>query len=98
MRKQVVTLKIKDAIGTDQSWLDAATVLWQDVLKVHQRSPLHCMVGGGDQLYQDAFFKVHSSSICSVYEVYCTCTTLVHFVKQNSLGCLRLCLEFYVQM
>ena len=25
--------------------------LWEDVLQVHQRSPMHACVGGGDQVY-----------------------------------------------
>ena len=25
--------------------------LWEDVLRVHQRSPMHACVGGGDQVY-----------------------------------------------
>ena len=31
--------------------------LWGDVLKEHQRAPLHAMVGGGDQVYNDAVWK-----------------------------------------
>ena len=44
--------------GVDASWELAGTSLWKDVLGVHSRKPLHCMVGGGDQLYQDGFFQV----------------------------------------
>jgi len=32
--------------------------LWRDLLEQHQASPLHLVVGGGDQLYNDALFKV----------------------------------------
>ena len=45
--------------GVDKSWELAATNLWKDVLGVHSRTPLHCLVGGGDQLYQDGFFQAH---------------------------------------
>ena len=31
--------------------------LWQDVLNEHQARPLHAMVGGGDQVYNDAVWK-----------------------------------------
>jgi hypothetical protein len=30
--------------------------LWRDVLAQHAHKPLHLLVGGGDQLYQDAVF------------------------------------------
>ncbi|KAL0045166.1 hypothetical protein WJX82_010887 [Trebouxia sp. C0006] len=32
--------------------------LWRDLLEQHQASPLHLVVGGGDQLYNDALFKL----------------------------------------
>lgn len=40
------------SVGTD---LDAWTgpVLWNDVLRVHERKPFHVMIGGGDQIYND---------------------------------------------
>ena len=34
--------------------------LWKDVLAVHQRTPLYALVGGGDQIYNDAFWFVPS--------------------------------------
>ncbi|KAI3436720.1 hypothetical protein D9Q98_006135 [Chlorella vulgaris] len=34
-----------------------ATYLWRDMLRLHSAFPLHCLVGGGDQLYNDAVFK-----------------------------------------
>ncbi|MCJ1297623.1 hypothetical protein MMC08_000411 [Hypocenomyce scalaris] len=37
--------------------------LWRDLLEQHQASPLHLVVGGGDQLYNDALFKVCSLCI-----------------------------------
>lgn len=33
------------------------TFLWRDMLSVHEKFPLHCMVGGGDQLYNDGVWK-----------------------------------------
>ena len=51
--------------GTDASWELAGTALWKDVLSLHRRTPIHCMVGGGDQLYQDGFFAV------SIYDLPC---------------------------
>lgn len=34
--------------------------LWRDVLRVHSAKPLHVMVGGGDQLYNDDVWKTPS--------------------------------------
>lgn len=31
--------------------------LWQDVLNTHARQALHALVGGGDQIYNDAVWK-----------------------------------------
>lgn len=31
--------------------------LWKDVLKRHKNHHLHVMVGGGDQIYNDGFWK-----------------------------------------
>lgn len=30
------------------------TYLWRDVKQLHETFPMHCMIGGGDQLYNDA--------------------------------------------
>ena len=32
-------------------------VLWRDVLEQHSKMPLHAMVGGGDQIYNDEVFS-----------------------------------------
>ncbi|KAI5119330.1 hypothetical protein M0805_000560 [Coniferiporia weirii] len=32
---------------------DVKPVLWKDVLRVHEQTPLHVMIGGGDQVYSD---------------------------------------------
>lgn len=32
-------------------------VLWRDVLQQHAKAPLHVMVGGGDQIYNDEVFS-----------------------------------------
>lgn len=40
------------SVGTDEeAWSGAA--LWNDVMRQHQASPYHVMVGGGDQIYND---------------------------------------------
>ncbi|KAK0730465.1 hypothetical protein B0H67DRAFT_652421 [Lasiosphaeris hirsuta] len=41
------------SVGTDEeAWSGAA--LWNDVMRRHQESPFHVMLGGGDQIYNDA--------------------------------------------
>jgi hypothetical protein len=37
-----------------------ANGLWGDVLACHQQRPLHLLVGGGDQLYNDDIFTVRA--------------------------------------
>ncbi|PSK55402.1 Alkaline phosphatase D [Elsinoe australis] len=40
------------SVGTDvDAWSGCA--LWNDVLRVHQKRPIHVMIGGGDQIYND---------------------------------------------
>ena len=40
------------SVGTDEdAWSGAA--LWNDVMRCHQESPFHVMIGGGDQIYND---------------------------------------------
>ncbi|TAQ87916.1 hypothetical protein B7494_g3755 [Chlorociboria aeruginascens] len=40
------------SVGTDEkAWSGAA--LWNDVQRVHQITPFHVMIGGGDQIYND---------------------------------------------
>ncbi|KAH0553408.1 hypothetical protein GP486_006523, partial [Trichoglossum hirsutum] len=40
------------SVDTDvDSW--AGDALWNDVLRIHKRKPLHVMIGGGDQIYND---------------------------------------------
>ena len=34
--------------------------LWEDVLRVHNNTPLHAFFGGGDQIYNDAFWAAPS--------------------------------------
>lgn len=34
--------------------------LWRDVLAVHQKTPLHALVGGGDQIYNDGLWSMPS--------------------------------------
>lgn len=32
--------------------------LWADLLQKHEERPIHCLVGGGDQLYCDSYVRV----------------------------------------
>ncbi|KAG8710246.1 hypothetical protein FRC08_017423 [Ceratobasidium sp. 394] len=34
--------------------------LWNDVLRLHEKSPLHVMIGGGDQIYSDGVTEPHA--------------------------------------
>ncbi|CAE6474095.1 unnamed protein product [Rhizoctonia solani] len=34
--------------------------LWNDVLRLHKKSPLHVMIGGGDQIYSDGVTEAHA--------------------------------------
>lgn len=41
------------SVGTDMNtW--TGPVLWNDVLRVHNEQPMHIMIGGGDQIYNDS--------------------------------------------
>jgi hypothetical protein len=31
----------------------AGPALWNNVLELHAKRPFHCMIGGGDQIYND---------------------------------------------
>jgi hypothetical protein len=45
------------SVGTDEeAWSGPA--LWNDVLRAHEAHPLHVMIGGGDQIYNDGV-RVH---------------------------------------
>jgi hypothetical protein len=45
------------SVGTDEeAWSGPA--LWNDVVRVHQETPFHVMIGGGDQIYNDGI-RVH---------------------------------------
>jgi hypothetical protein len=40
------------SVGTDEAaWSGPA--LWNDVVRVHKETPVHIMIGGGDQIYND---------------------------------------------
>ncbi len=41
-----------------KKWADPE--LWKDVLAVHQKTPMHALVGGGDQIYNDALWYMPS--------------------------------------
>ncbi|KAI9845765.1 MAG: hypothetical protein M1838_001552 [Thelocarpon superellum] len=40
------------SVGTDEEAY-SGPALWQDVVRVHEKKPFHCMIGGGDQIYND---------------------------------------------
>lgn len=40
------------SVGTDEDAYSGAC-LWNDVSRVHNKSPFHVMIGGGDQIYND---------------------------------------------
>ena len=50
---------------TQAEWGGVAP-LWNDLLQQHQASPIHLVVGGGDQLYNDALFKVSMMLRCVI--------------------------------
>ena len=39
--------------GVDVQAFNGPSPLWEDVLRVHEKTPLHALIGGGDQLYCD---------------------------------------------
>ncbi|KAK0656515.1 hypothetical protein B0T16DRAFT_452076 [Cercophora newfieldiana] len=41
------------SVGTDEEAYNGA-VLWKDVMRRHREAPFHVMIGGGDQIYNDA--------------------------------------------
>lgn len=46
------------SLSVTQSEWGGVAPLWNDLLDQHRASPIHLVVGGGDQLYNDALFKV----------------------------------------
>lgn len=40
------------SVGTDEDAFSGAA-LWNDVIRVHEKTPFHVMLGGGDQIYND---------------------------------------------
>ena len=47
--------------------LEAGPALWNNVLELHAKRPFHCMIGGGDQIYNDG---VRVSEICQGVSVF----------------------------
>lgn len=45
------------SVGTDEDAYSGAA-LWNDVLRKHEQTPFHVMLGGGDQIYNDGI-RVH---------------------------------------
>ncbi|EHL02187.1 hypothetical protein M7I_1781 [Glarea lozoyensis 74030] len=43
--------------GTDPNPFNGPDPLWRDVLNNHQTQPFHVMLGGGDQIYNDAIME-----------------------------------------
>lgn len=49
---------ISGSIAEDHYSREDPTYLWRDMLQVHEEFPLHCLVGGGDQVYSDPIWKL----------------------------------------
>lgn len=43
--------------GVDTDAFNGPDPLWRDVLRKHEEKPIHCIVGGGDQIYCDPLTK-----------------------------------------
>ncbi|GAA5904867.1 uncharacterized protein JCM6883_004893 [Sporobolomyces salmoneus] len=43
--------------GVDTDSFNGPDPLWRDVLRKHEEKPIHCIVGGGDQIYCDPLTK-----------------------------------------
>jgi len=43
--------------GVDTEAFNGPDPLWRDVLRKHAEKPIHCIVGGGDQIYCDPLTK-----------------------------------------
>ncbi|KAI5280130.1 hypothetical protein KEM54_003871, partial [Ascosphaera aggregata] len=41
------------SIGTDMDIWKGPN-LWKEVMRIHEKRPFHCMIGGGDQIYNDS--------------------------------------------
>ena len=41
------------SVGTDIPAFGGGPIVWEDVLRIHAQKPIHVMIGGGDQLYND---------------------------------------------
>ncbi|KAL9089607.1 MAG: hypothetical protein Q9165_005639 [Trypethelium subeluteriae] len=41
------------SVGTDIPAFGGGPVVWEDVLRIHAQKPIHVMIGGGDQIYND---------------------------------------------
>ena len=50
------------SLSVNQPEWGGVAPLWNDLLEQHRASPIHLVVGGGDQLYNDALFKVNTIS------------------------------------
>ena len=49
---------ISGSIAEDHYSRKDPTYLWRDMLQVHESFPLHCLIGGGDQVYSDPIWKL----------------------------------------
>ena len=45
------------SLSVDSGSFSGPDPLWRDVLNAHQRKPFHVMIGGGDQIYNDAAMR-----------------------------------------
>ncbi|KAI7842923.1 hypothetical protein COHA_003432 [Chlorella ohadii] len=48
---------MSDDVKRDAPERNDPTYLWRDLLQLHSAFPLHCLVGGGDQLYNDGVWQ-----------------------------------------
>lgn len=45
------------SMSVDSNTFSGPDPMWRDVLNNHQTTPIHCMLGGGDQIYNDAAMR-----------------------------------------
>ena len=65
------------SLSVTQSEWGGVAPLWNDLLDQHRASPIHLVVGGGDQLYNDALFKVGLLSLVAEADSAEMCTAAV---------------------
>ncbi len=48
---------ISSSVPADHYARQDPTYCWRDILQVHERRPIHVLIGGGDQVYSDGVWK-----------------------------------------